>query len=179
MRLFSTLVFLTACAPSKEERALCANEESARNLVPTHTVPDWESVVTYGDDGSVARTGDDQDDLDGEFVVRQHIQAWDCLDLSWWNPAEPVKVVQVWFDETECDLYERSIVEFYDCDSHEGEDDVFRDRDSDGVYMSEGDCDDTDPLTHPDGVELCDEVDNNCDGAIDEDGARDDPEALP
>ena len=179
MRIFSTFVFLAACAPVKDEPASCANEESARNLVPTHAVPDWESVVIYGDDGSYAKTGDDADVSEGDHVVREHIQVWDCLDLSWWNPAAPVKVIQIWSDETECDLYERSMVEFYDCDSHEGEDDAYRDRDNDGVYVSEGDCDDTDPMAFPDGEELCDGVDNNCDGTVDEDGACDDPEALP
>ena len=31
-----------------------------------------------------------------------------------------------------------------------------------------GDCDDTDPLVNPDGVEDCDEVDDDCDGTVDE-----------
>ena len=32
-----------------------------------------------------------------------------------------------------------------------------------------GDCDDTDPLVNPEAVEICDGVDNNCEGSIDED----------
>ena len=37
----------------------------------------------------------------------------------------------------------------------------------DGVSEA-GDCDDLDPTSHPNGVEVCDEADNNCDGQIDE-----------
>ena len=32
-----------------------------------------------------------------------------------------------------------------------------------------GDCDDEDPTVHPEADEICDHVDNNCDGSIDED----------
>ena len=41
------------------------------------------------------------------------------------------------------------------------------DKDGDGVPASE-DCDDDDPSSYPEAVELCDGVDNNCDGEVDE-----------
>jgi len=42
------------------------------------------------------------------------------------------------------------------------------DVDEDGWSESEGDCDDTDPLTHPDADELCDGKDNDCNATVDE-----------
>ncbi len=37
-----------------------------------------------------------------------------------------------------------------------------------GYVFNDTDCDDTDPAIHPGGVEVCDSVDNNCDGDTDE-----------
>ena len=42
------------------------------------------------------------------------------------------------------------------------------DNDGDG-YSSDVDCDDNEPDVHPDAQEVCDTVDNNCDGVVDED----------
>ena len=81
-----------------------------------------------------------------------------------------------------------------DCDSETDEDDAadattwFRDTDGDGfgdpdetaescgaldLVMDASDCDDTDPSVSPIGVEMCDGIDNNCDGAVDEAAAID------
>ena len=46
------------------------------------------------------------------------------------------------------------------------------DRDGDGFRSAE-DCDDEDPAVNPNAQELCDGLDNDCDGAIDEDDAAD------
>ncbi len=43
------------------------------------------------------------------------------------------------------------------------------DQDGDGYSVADGDCDDTDPAIHPGASDVCDEVDNDCDGAINED----------
>ena len=52
------------------------------------------------------------------------------------------------------------------------------DKDNDG-YAGADDCDDTNPDIHPDAAEVCDGVDNNCDGAIDGDDAVDRPSWYP
>ncbi|MBN2798135.1 MAG: putative metal-binding motif-containing protein, partial [Deltaproteobacteria bacterium] len=39
----------------------------------------------------------------------------------------------------------------------------------DGFYSTATDCDDLDPTAHPDGAEVCDQADNDCDGDVDED----------
>jgi hypothetical protein len=45
-------------------------------------------------------------------------------------------------------------------------DPLAHDGDLDGYSELDGDCDDTDPYTHPAAIDVCDDTDNNCDGRI-------------
>jgi hypothetical protein len=44
---------------------------------------------------------------------------------------------------------------------------------TDGQIASAGDCDDADPERHPEATEVCNDVDDNCDGVVDEGDASD------
>ena len=46
------------------------------------------------------------------------------------------------------------------------------DKDEDGFTVLTGDCDEGNPNIHPAAVEICDQIDNDCNGEIDELGAR-------
>ncbi len=45
---------------------------------------------------------------------------------------------------------------------------ISMDKDGDGYTSAQGDCDDSNPAINPDAQEVCDSVDNNCNGLIDE-----------
>ncbi len=51
--------------------------------------------------------------------------------------------------------------------------DGFGDNDPPAWVLRGRDCDDDDPLTHPNGTEVCDGVDNDCDEEIDDEGSAD------
>ena len=44
----------------------------------------------------------------------------------------------------------------------------FMDGDGDGFTPNNGDCNDDDAMVHPEADEICDAIDNNCDGLLDE-----------
>lgn len=47
--------------------------------------------------------------------------------------------------------------------------DTLFDLDGDGYTPNDGDCDDSSAMIHPNSDEICDGIDNNCDGLLDED----------
>ncbi|GDX81695.1 hypothetical protein LBMAG42_35060 [Deltaproteobacteria bacterium] len=50
-----------------------------------------------------------------------------------------------------------------------GETGIVGDEDGDGYRPADGDCNDGDPAVNPDAVEVCNGLDDNCDGEVDED----------
>jgi hypothetical protein len=96
-------------------------------------------------------------DRDGDGVVNEE----DC------GPDDPQAYPgadEIWYDGVD-----------QDCDGLEDDDDkdgdgwgLYGDSDGGGEAYSE-DCDDDDPEIHPGADELCDELNNDCDGEIDED----------
>ena len=73
-----------------------------------------------------------------------HIEAWDCIDDSWWAPVEQQKIVQLTHIVEGCAVSEPELF-LYPCGHQEGIDAPYRDYDQDGVMLIEGDCDDFDP----------------------------------
>jgi large repetitive protein len=64
--------------------------------------------------------------------------------------------LSTWYLDADDDGYGDPAVTYDECDPPPG------------YVDNSDDCDDTDPLSSPDGVETCDEQDNNCDGDTDE-----------
>lgn len=128
---------LAGCGP-QDDWIVCSLEERAAPLITTAEPPDFQAEIPSGA---------------GAFYIwpwwedggKYFVQSWDCVDLAWWSPAGPNKVVQVFVDQTTCEHYESVYVEYHPCDSHEGFDAPLRDYDGDGLSGWAGDCDDEDP----------------------------------
>ena len=97
------------------------------------------------DDGDVGGGAADWMDEDGDG----HAAVTDCDDT---DPEVNSSAEEVPYDGID-----------NDCDEDTPDDDL----DSDG-YASDEDCDDADPLIHPGRSEVCDGVDNDCSGVVDD-----------
>ncbi|MCP4804593.1 MAG: hypothetical protein GY913_07250 [Proteobacteria bacterium] len=71
--------------------------------------------------------------------------------------GEPDACNAIWFADTDGDGFGGDAVVFTGCDP------------GDGFHATADDCDDLDPDVHPDALETCNGVDDDCSGAIDDD----------
>jgi len=126
-------LYIMACGA---EELPCASEQAASAMVFENVDADFKLV-------DAVYPGDPEEDyLLGEGDIT--IEAWDCIDLSWWIPSEEGKAVQVWSERNSCGEYTRVELFTFDCHSTEGPDALYRDYDGDGLMAIEGDCDDQD-----------------------------------
>ena len=100
---------------------------------------------------------DDCDDLD-VAVHPGATEVCDGVDNSCDGQVDPAsaEAAPTWFRDADSDTFGNADVSEVACAMPSG-------------FVADGnDCDDTNPLVNPDGTEVCDGVDQNCDGTIDE-----------
>ena len=130
------------------------------------TPGDSDPVVTDVDgDGfdGVDHGGDDCDDEDASINPGAD-EICDDLDNNCDGTADEDSAVDAadWYEDADADGY-GSDVSVASCTQPSG-------------YVElTGDCDDSEALSYPGNAEVCDEIDNNCNGAVDEVSAEDAP----
>jgi hypothetical protein len=128
-------------------------------------------VDTGGDTGGSSDTGTTDADTDAD-ADGYSVENGDCDDLSADVHPDAEEVCDDVDNNCDGTIDEGLTATFYADDDA----DTYGDPDTTveacevptGFTDVDGDCDDLDPQAHPDAEEVCDDVDNNCDGTIDE-----------
>ncbi len=155
---------------------------------------DSDQVYVVVEEPNAAPTAMISDPLSGEVVLRSAVtflgevaddtDRADTLGIIWessidgvfnWDPASAVGMLG--FSSSSLSAGDHTIsLTAMDSQGLEGSDSISLtvvgvedwDADGDGWTPNEGDCDDTDASTSPSATETCDDIDNDCDGEINE-----------
>jgi hypothetical protein len=97
-------------------------------------------------------------DDENETIFPSASEVCDGVDNDCDGSVDPSTAVDatMWYRDADSDTYGNPDVTEVACDAPSG------------FVAIHADCDDTDALIHPEGTEICDGVDQNCDGTIDE-----------
>ena len=131
---------------------------------PTEDTAGWDQYHGHGRINAAASLSLLQadfadDDLDGVTVVDG-----DCDDAN----ADVFPGAEEACDEVDSNC-DGSLVDAFADTNADGVPDCITDADEDGFTPNDGDCDDANPAAFPDADETCDEVDEDCDGVVDND----------
>ncbi len=139
---------------------LPACRETADDSGKDPLADDTGSVIT-DTDGDGDGFADDVDCDDGDVTVYPGAaEVCDGIDNNC-NGDVDEGLLETWFLDADGDGHGNSVTETEECNA------------PDGHVAEGGDCDDLDDAVHPDALELCDGIDNDCDGATDESDASD------
>lgn len=121
-------------------------------------------------DGYAASSGDCNDNAPG--ISPKADEVCDGVDNNCDGvPDEDTAIDALgWYPDLDLDGFGDQSAERFSCERPEGGDDL--------INLG-GDCDDDNDRIHPEADEFCDEIDNNCDGEVDEDTAVDAPDWYP
>jgi len=103
----------------------CAKEPAAISQVNLDVLPDF-SFVLEPDAENFSDLYEDLFDLNENNAGEVLIEAWDCVDLSWWSPIEEAKVVQLWSNPNSCGDFQNVSLTTHPCFSDEGPDAPYR-----------------------------------------------------
>ena len=143
------LFLLTGCFNSYDPKV-------TNGAVGEGAIVEQEVETLQADNDGDGFTTDDGDCDDDDATINPNaIETCDGYDNNC-NQQIDEGVMETWWQDTDIDGYGAPENPYYGCERPPG-------------YVSnDDDCDDTDPLLNPDTPEICNTVDDNCNGLVDE-----------